>query len=36
MGKASSPAANFLRLDPETGYGHIGFSAAPEILAIAA
>jgi hypothetical protein len=32
----SSPVANFLRLDPKTGKGHISFPATSEIQAIAA
>jgi hypothetical protein len=33
---ASSTVSAFLRLDPETGYGHIASPGMPEILAIAA
>lgn len=33
---ASSMVAAFLRLDPETGFGHIASPAMPEILAVAA
>jgi hypothetical protein len=32
----ASPVANFLRLDPQTGHGHITFPAMPEIFARAA
>jgi len=32
----SPPISNFLKLDPETGYGHFPSPAMPEILAIAA
>jgi hypothetical protein len=33
---ASPMVSAFLRLDPETGYGHIASPSLPEILAIAA